>query len=104
MSPPPCSGSPSRGGWSARSRSAPPPAPRPRPAANQWTESSTGSRRTDMSEAAIDITRDAIPDTVRRIVADALGRPEAEVKLDSILMEDLGAESLDFLDIVFRLE
>jgi acyl carrier protein len=54
--------------------------------------------------AAIDITRDAIPDTVRRIVAEALGRPEAEVKLHSILMEDLGAESLDFLDIVFRLE
>jgi len=51
-----------------------------------------------------DITRDAIPDAVRRIIADALGRPEAEVKLDSILMEDLGAESLDFLDIVFRLE
>src|SRR5262249_60298443 len=26
------------------------------------------------------------------------------VQLDSILMEDLGAESLDFLDIVFKLE
>ena len=52
----------------------------------------------------VDITRDAIPDAVRRIIADALGRPEAEVRLESILMEDLGAESLDFLDIVFRLE
>jgi acyl carrier protein len=41
---------------------------------------------------------------VRKIVADALGRADDEVKLDSILMDDLGAESLDFLDIVFRLE
>jgi len=45
-----------------------------------------------------------IPETVRTIVADALGRPEADVQLTSNLMEDLGAESLDFLDIVFRLE
>jgi acyl carrier protein len=45
-----------------------------------------------------------IPETVRTIVADALGRPEADVQLASNLMEDLGAESLDFLDIVFRLE
>jgi acyl carrier protein len=39
-----------------------------------------------------------------RIVAESLGRPEADVKLSSVLMADLGAESLDFLDIVFRLE
>jgi acyl carrier protein len=45
-----------------------------------------------------------LPETVRIIVADALGRPEADVQLTSNLMEDLGAESLDFLDIVFRLE
>jgi acyl carrier protein len=57
-----------------------------------------------MTEPAIAISNDAIPEAVRRIVAEALGRPEADVRLDSILMEDLGAESLDFLDIVFRLE
>jgi acyl carrier protein len=45
-----------------------------------------------------------IPDRVRRIVAEALAREEAQVRLDSILMADLGAESLDFLDIVFKLE
>ena len=39
-----------------------------------------------------------------RIVAESLGRPESDVKLSSVLMADLGAESLDFLDIVFRLE
>lgn len=39
-----------------------------------------------------------------RIVAESLGRPESDVTLSSVLMADLGAESLDFLDIVFRLE
>jgi acyl carrier protein len=48
--------------------------------------------------------QDAIADRVRALVADALARPLAEVTLDSRLMDDLGAESLDFLDIVFRLE
>jgi len=38
------------------------------------------------------------------IVAEALGRDPAEVRPESILMTDLGAESLDFLDIVFKLE
>lgn len=45
-----------------------------------------------------------IGETVRKIVAESLGRKLDDVKLDSILMSDLGAESLDFLDIVFRLE
>ncbi|MBS1119704.1 MAG: acpXL [Deltaproteobacteria bacterium] len=46
----------------------------------------------------------SVGDLVREIVAEALGRPVADVKLESNLMEELGAESLDFLDIVFRLE
>ncbi len=50
------------------------------------------------------MTNADISEATRKIVADALGRNEDEVKLDSILMDDLGAESLDFLDIVFRLE
>ena len=46
----------------------------------------------------------AAADQVRQIVADALGKSHDEVALSSSLMEDLGAESLDFLDIVFQLE
>lgn len=46
----------------------------------------------------------AVVDKTRAIVADALGRRPDEVRLESCLMEELGAESLDFLDIVFRLE
>jgi acyl carrier protein len=38
------------------------------------------------------------------MVADALGCDLAEVKPDVSLIEDLGAESIDFLDMVFRLE
>ena len=41
---------------------------------------------------------------VARTVADALARDLEEVTLDSRLIQDLGAESIDFLDMVFRLE
>jgi acyl carrier protein len=43
-------------------------------------------------------------DRVQAIIADALYLDAAEVTPDAILMKDLGAESIDFLDIVFRLE
>ena len=41
---------------------------------------------------------------VQDAIAEALGLDEDEVELDAKLIDDLGAESLDFLDIVFRLE
>jgi len=41
---------------------------------------------------------------VARAVAEALARDAAEVRLDSRLFADLEAESIDLLDIVFRLE
>jgi acyl carrier protein len=50
------------------------------------------------------MTNEDIHEKVRLIVAESLGRKPDEVRLDSILMADLDAESLDFLDIVFRLE
>jgi acyl carrier protein len=37
-------------------------------------------------------------------MADALGCELERVKLEASLIDDLGAESIDFLDIVFRLE
>jgi acyl carrier protein len=45
-----------------------------------------------------------VSDSVRQLIAEALATDPARVRLDSILMEDLGAESLDFLDLVFKLE
>jgi len=50
------------------------------------------------------INRDEIFKKVQNVLVDALGVDEEEVKSDSTLMGDLGAESIDFLDIVFRLE
>jgi acyl carrier protein len=41
---------------------------------------------------------------VSSIVASSLGCDPAKVQLHASLMDDLGAESLDFLDIVFELE
>lgn len=41
---------------------------------------------------------------VRTIIADVLVLDEEEVTLTSRLIGDLGAESIDFLDLVFQLE
>jgi acyl carrier protein len=41
---------------------------------------------------------------VRRVLMDALNADENEVTPAATLQGDLGAESIDFLDIVFRLE
>jgi acyl carrier protein len=46
----------------------------------------------------------AVYPKVAAIIADALGVDVAQVKLDVPLIEGLDAESIDFLDLVFRLE
>ena len=58
-----------------------------------------------MSEQAISQAEiDAVFPKVAQIVSDALGCELDEVKPASSLIEDLDAESIDFLDLVFRLE
>ena len=47
---------------------------------------------------------DAIFPKVADTIADALGCEVDEVQRDRSLIDDLGAESIDFLDLVFRLE
>lgn len=47
---------------------------------------------------------DEIFEKVRETLVDALGVDEDEVTPTATLIGDLGAESIDFLDIVFRLE
>jgi acyl carrier protein len=47
---------------------------------------------------------DAVYPKVAQIIADALGCELDEVKPTASLIEDLDAESIDFLDLVFRLE
>ena len=41
---------------------------------------------------------------IQEILAAALGVDESEVQPQASLTEDLGAESIDFIDIIFRLE
>jgi acyl carrier protein len=50
------------------------------------------------------LSRDEIFEQVREVMVDALGVDDDEVTPEATLMGDLGAESIDFLDIVFRLE
>ena len=50
------------------------------------------------------ISRDEIFEKVQEVLVDALGLDDDEVTSEATLMGDLGAESIDFLDIVFRLE
>jgi len=50
------------------------------------------------------MTNEKIREAVRTSVAEALGVEEDEVTPDATLMEELGAESIDLLDILFRIE
>jgi acyl carrier protein len=50
------------------------------------------------------LSRDEIMLKVREALVDALGVDEDEVIPTARISADLGAESIDFLDIVFRLE
>ena len=50
------------------------------------------------------MSRDDYFQKIQEVLDDALGVDEDEVTPDASLTADLGAESIDFLDIVFRLE
>ncbi|CAN5726993.1 acyl carrier protein [soil metagenome] len=50
------------------------------------------------------MTHDEILTKVRAVLVDALAVDEDEVTPEASLVRDLGAESIDFLDIVFKLE
>ncbi|MFG0285788.1 MAG: acyl carrier protein [Phycisphaerales bacterium JB039] len=50
------------------------------------------------------MTRDEIQEKVREVLAEALAVDDEEVTPEATLTRDLGAESIDFLDIGFQLE
>ena len=52
-----------------------------------------------MANDKADITKN-----VKSVISQALKVDEQKIQLESSLIRDLGAESIDFLDIVFRLE
>ena len=49
-------------------------------------------------------TKQEVFEKIQEALMDALGVDDDEVTPESTLVGDLGAESIDFLDIVFRLE
>jgi acyl carrier protein len=49
-------------------------------------------------------SRDEIFDKIKEVLENALGVDPEEVTMDATLIGDLGAESIDFLDISFKLE
>lgn len=50
------------------------------------------------------LSREEIYKKVQTVLVDALGVDEEEVTPQAVIKDDLGAESIDFLDISFRLE
>lgn len=50
------------------------------------------------------VAREEIFEKVKQTLIDALSVEDDEVSEEATLTSDLGAESIDFLDIVFRLE
>jgi acyl carrier protein len=55
-------------------------------------------------EAIMPPTKEVVFEKVQGALVDALGVDDDEVTESATLVGDLGAESIDFLDIVFRLE
>jgi acyl carrier protein len=49
-------------------------------------------------------TKEEIFENIQTVLVDALGVDEEDVTKEATLVGDLGAESIDFLDIVFRME
>lgn len=49
-------------------------------------------------------TKDEVFTKIQAALVEALGVEEDEVTMEATLVGDLGAESIDFLDIVFRLQ
>ncbi len=49
-------------------------------------------------------TKDEVYEKIKVALTDALGVDDEDIKPEATLVGDLGAESIDFLDIVFRLE
>ena len=49
-------------------------------------------------------TKEEIFEKVAEILVDSLGADEEEVTMEATLVDDLGADSIDLLEIVFNLE
>jgi acyl carrier protein len=67
---------------------------------NTWLHGARIGKETTMTVSS----RDEIFDKIKEVLENALGVDPEEVTMDATLIGDLGAESIDFLDISFKLE
>src|SRR5215475_6042965 len=58
----------------------------------------------DSVDAILNVRHDEIYGTVQQCVAEVLSIDPGKVSPNASLIEELGAESIDFLDLIFRLE
>jgi acyl carrier protein len=64
--------------------------------------STLGYNLRDFSQ--LEICMESIEQRVKKIVAEQLGVNEAEIKNESSFLDDLGADSLDMVELVMALE
>jgi acyl carrier protein len=57
-----------------------------------------------LSPKKLDLTYDSFEELIRRVVGEQLGHQTSEVKPHSDFYEDLGADSLDIIELVMALE
>jgi acyl carrier protein len=57
-----------------------------------------------LQSKGLNMTHDDIYAKVKDVLIDALGVDDDEITPTAVIKDDLGAESIDFLDIMFRLE
>jgi len=68
----------------------------------RWLNFSLGYNSRDFSR--LEICMESIEQRVKKIVAEQLGVNEAEIKNESSFLDDLGADSLDMVELVMALE
>jgi acyl carrier protein len=66
--------------------------------------SAGGDRRLPTSKPRQEESMENIEQRVKKIVAEQLGVNEADIKNESAFVEDLGADSLDTVELVMALE
>ncbi len=63
-----------------------------------------GARMTELTQEQREWGRDEVAASLQKILVESLGVPETEVTPSASIVRDLGAESIDFLDISFQIQ
>ncbi len=63
-----------------------------------------GALMTELTQEQREWGRDEVAASLQKILVESLGVPEAEAAPSASIVRDLGAESIDFLDISFQIQ